>query len=90
MTRPKYRDLEGSVWQTVLDEGARVRVIAGGRRRRLLLRPWKAWRSRRVHRREAAVGRGVSPAGARGRTAFAYLDQGEVSFRTGNAGQRPP
>ena len=82
MTRPKYRDLDGSrLTQTALDEGARARVIAGDAAEGRFVGPVEGLA---VAPKFLDV---TLPAGAsfrelvpRGHTAFAYLDQGEVRF----------
>ena len=82
MTRPKYRDLDGSrLTETALDEGARARVIAGDAAEGRFVGPVEGLA---VAPKFLDV---TLPAGAsfrelvpRGHTAFAYLDQGEARF----------
>jgi redox-sensitive bicupin YhaK (pirin superfamily) len=82
MTRPKYRDLRADrLVETELDEGARVRVIAGTAAEGRL-----AGVVEDLAVAPKFVDVRLSPGGAfrelvaRGHAAFAYLDQGEVSF----------
>jgi len=82
MTRPKYRDLEGSLLtETVLDDGARARVIAGDAAEGRFVGPVEglavAPKFLDVTLPSGASFRELVP---RGHTAFAYLDQGEVRF----------
>jgi redox-sensitive bicupin YhaK (pirin superfamily) len=82
MTRPKYRDLEGSLLtETVLDEGARARVIAGHAAEGRFVGPVEglavAPKFLDVTLPSGASFREQVP---RGHTAFAYVDQGEVRF----------
>jgi len=82
MTRPKYRDLDGSrLPETALDEGARARVIAGDAAEGRFVGPVEGLA---VAPKFLDI---TLPAGAsfresvpRGHTAFAYVDQGEVRF----------
>jgi quercetin 2,3-dioxygenase len=82
MSRPKYRDLQGSrLTETDLDGGARIRMIAGEAAGGRLVGPVEGL---------AVAPKFVDvtlPSGAtflelvpRGHTAFAYLDHGEVRF----------
>jgi redox-sensitive bicupin YhaK (pirin superfamily) len=82
MSRPKYRDLQGErLAETETDGGARIRVIAGEAAGGRLVGPVEGL---------AVAPKFIDvtlPAGAtfrehvpRGHTAFAYVDQGEVSF----------
>jgi redox-sensitive bicupin YhaK (pirin superfamily) len=82
MTRPKYRDLQaGRLVETELEEGARVRVIAGhaadgrlvGVVEDLAVAP-------KFVDVTLPPGRAFREAVPRGHTAFAYLDQGEIQF----------
>jgi len=82
MTRPKYRDLQGNqLTESALDEGARVRVIAGDAAEGRLAGPVEglavAPKFVDVTLPPGASFRELVP---RGHTAFAYLDQGEVRF----------
>jgi redox-sensitive bicupin YhaK (pirin superfamily) len=82
MTRPKYRDLQADgLMETELDEGARVRVIAGSAAEGRVIGVVE----------DLAVaptfidvrlppGRAFREPVTRGHTAFAYLDQGEIYF----------
>jgi quercetin 2,3-dioxygenase len=92
MTRPKYRDLDGSrLTETALDEGARARVIAGDAAEGRFVGPVEGLA---VAPKFLDI---MLPAGAsfrelvpRGHTAFAYLDQGEVRFGPGHAPASAP
>jgi redox-sensitive bicupin YhaK (pirin superfamily) len=82
MSRPKYRDLQADrLVETELDEGARVRVIAGsaaeGRLVGVVGDLAVAPKFVDVRLGPGRVFRDVVP---RGHTAFAYLDQGEILF----------
>jgi len=92
MTRPKYRDLPAHrLAATTLDEGARVRVIAGEAAGGRVVGP--------------VEGLAVAPkfldvtlpsdgsfreAVARGHTAFAYVDRGEIRFGPASTPARAP
>jgi redox-sensitive bicupin YhaK (pirin superfamily) len=82
MIRPKYRDLQADrLVETALDEGARVRVIAGtaagGRLAGVVEDLAVAPKFVDVALEPARAFRELVP---RGHTAFAYLDQGEIGF----------
>jgi len=82
MSRPKYRDLQGSaLGMTKLPEGAEVRVIAGEAAGGRFTGPVEglavAPKFLDVTLPGSAQFREVVP---RGHTAFAYVDQGEVRF----------
>lgn len=82
MTRPKYRDLDAAqLTETELDDGAKVRVIAGRAAGGRLVGPVEglavAPTFLDVTLPRGATFREVVP---RGHTAFAYVDQGEVRF----------
>lgn len=92
MTRPKYRDLRGDrLSEAEADDGARIRVIAGGAAGGRLVGPVEGL---------AVAPKFIDvtlPAGAtfreevpRGHTAFAYLDQGEARFGPGATPVRAP
>jgi redox-sensitive bicupin YhaK (pirin superfamily) len=88
MTRPKYRDLEsGRLAETELDEGARVRVIAGQAAGGKVVGPVEglavAPQFLDVTLPPGARFREAVP---RGHTAFAYVDRGEVRL---GAEQKP-
>jgi redox-sensitive bicupin YhaK (pirin superfamily) len=92
MTRPKYRDLESSqLADTQLDEGATVRVIAGEAAGGRLVGPVEglavAPKFVDVTLRPDASFREAVP---RGRTAFAYVDQGEIHFGPTRSVARAP
>ena len=82
MSRPKYRDLPGSVLtETATDEGARLRVIAGEAAGGKLVGPVEglavAPKFIDVTVPSGSAFRELVP---RGHTAFAYVDHGDVSF----------
>jgi redox-sensitive bicupin YhaK (pirin superfamily) len=82
MSRPKYRDLGGNLLtETILDEGAQVRVIAGNVAEGRFVGPVEglavAPTFLDVKLPSGATFRELVP---RGHTTFAYVDQGEVRF----------
>ncbi len=82
MTRPKYRDLQADrLTETALDEGARVRVIAGDAGEGRSVGPVEGLavdpKFVDVTLPPGSAFREVVP---RGHTAFAYVDQGEIRF----------
>jgi redox-sensitive bicupin YhaK (pirin superfamily) len=92
MSRPKYRDLEGTLLsETETSEGAKIRAIAGEADNGRLVGPVEGL---------AVAPKFVDvtlPAGAtfreavpRGHTAFAYLDHGEVRFGPERTPARAP
>ena len=92
MTRPKYRDLQATqLTETELDDGARVRVIAGGAAGGRLVGPVEglavAPKFLDVTLPRGATFREAIP---RGHTAFAYVDHGEVRFGAASARVEAP
>ncbi|MGH7419047.1 MAG: pirin family protein [Candidatus Rokuibacteriota bacterium] len=92
MTRPKYRDLESSqLVERELDEGARVRVIAGEAAGGKLVGPVEglavAPKFVDVMLSAGATFHEVVPPG---HTAFAYVDHGEVHFGSTRSAARAP
>ncbi|HET8530179.1 MAG TPA: pirin family protein [Methylomirabilota bacterium] len=92
MTRPKYRDLTAShLPETLLDGGARARVVAGDAAGGRLTGPVDglavAPKFLDVTLPEGAAFREAVP---RGHTAFAYVDQGEVRFGPQRTAARAP
>lgn len=90
MSRPKYRDLRADkLEEHVTDDGAKLRVIAGGAQNGRVVGPVSGLS---VAPKFIDV---VLPAGAvfredvePGHTAFAYLDRGEVRFGEGEDAQK--
>ena len=82
MTRPKYRDLQADrLVETELDEGARVRVIAGSAAQGQLVGVVEDLAvAPKFVDVTLSPGRAFRELVPRGHTAFAYLDQGEIRF----------
>jgi quercetin 2,3-dioxygenase len=82
MTRPKYRDLQGTqLTETELDGGARVRVIAGDAAGGRLVGPVEGLAvAPKFVDVTLAPGTTFREEVPRGHTAFAYVDHGEVRF----------
>ena len=82
MSRPKYRDLSGErLTETEVEDGARLRVIAGEAAAGKLVGPVEGLAvAPKFVDVTLPAGARFSEAVPRGHTAFAYLDQGEVRF----------
>lgn len=82
MTRPKYRDLEGSrLIETETDGGAKVRVIAGEADNGRLVGPVEGLAvAPKFVDVTLSAGAAFREGVPRGHTAFAYVDHGEVRF----------
>jgi len=92
MTRPKYRDLPAHrLAETRLDEGAQVRVIAGEAAGGRVVGPVEglAVAPKFLDVTLPPDGSFREPV-ARGHTAFAYMDQGEVRFGPASTPARAP
>src|SRR5213080_2480677 len=92
MSRPKYRDLQAAqLVETEVDDGAKVRVIAGDAAGGRLVGPVEglavAPKFVDVTLPPGATFREAVP---RGHTAFAYVDQGEVRFGPDRTAVRAP
>jgi redox-sensitive bicupin YhaK (pirin superfamily) len=92
MTRPKYRELpSGRLPETGLDEGARVRAIAGTAAAGRLLGPVEGLAVAPLFLDVTLPpGSRLREAVPRGHTAFAYVDQGEARFGPEQRGVRAP
>jgi redox-sensitive bicupin YhaK (pirin superfamily) len=82
MTRPKYRDLAADrLAETELDEGARVRVIAGSAAEGRLVGVVEDLAvAPKFVDVSLSPGRAFREVVPRGHTAFAYVDHGEIDF----------
>jgi hypothetical protein len=92
MTQPKYRDLASArLSESALDEGARVRVIAGDAADGRFVGPVEGLAvAPKFVDVTLPPGASFREAVPRGHTAFAYLDQGEVRFGSGQTPARAP
>jgi redox-sensitive bicupin YhaK (pirin superfamily) len=82
MSRPKYRDLEGArLTETETDGGARIRAIAGEAGNGRLMGPVEGLAvAPKFVDVTLPAGASIHEDVARGHTAFAYVDHGEVRF----------
>jgi len=92
MTRPKYRDLQGSALATTkLPDGALVRVIAGAADGGRITGPVDGLAvAPKFLDVTLPAGAAFREAVPRGHTAFAYVDQGEVRFGPEQRAARAP